>query len=114
MEITKTILPEDHKTIYNGVEVKWFIGDINHGRAEKLGLKPRWEGFPGAVTMIDDGPIWEAWGSCMGKAYQLFAWFDGVTRELIDPHPLQRVEGQDYYFDQEIYNKLTNGDKIPN
>lgn len=96
----------DRTMMYNGIPVKWFIGDINRERAKELGINVRWIGVAGQTKIEKDGPFWEAWGSCLGHAYQLFAWFNPETRELIDIHPLPRVEGQDHYFNQEIYDKL--------
>lgn len=98
------ILPKDKFVEYNGIKTKWFIGDINHSKAKELGLNPRWDKDG---HLIDSGPYWEAWGSCNGQMYQLFAWYNSATRELIDIHALERVEGQDHYFHQETYDMLT-------
>lgn len=103
-----TVLPDNYTTTFNGIEVKWFIGDINHSRAEALGITVRWVGDLGKCKLEKSGAFWEAWGSCMDKAYQLFAWYNSETRELIDITPLARVEGQDYYYDDNIYKALTS------
>lgn len=99
------ILPNDHYTEFNGIKIRWFIGDINTSKAKELGLNPRWTGELGSTKLIDSGPYWEAWGSCLGKAYQLFAWFDTETRELIDIHPL--ANNGSPYFKQENFDLLT-------
>jgi hypothetical protein len=99
------ILPEDQYTEYNGVKVHWVIGDINHSRAKESGLNPHWKGQAGNVIMIDDGSIWEAWGSCLGRPYQLSAWYNGITRELSDIQV--NDDRENYYFHEETYNALT-------
>lgn len=81
---TSQILPTDHITEYNGQKVKWFIGD----------------------TDFNNG-LWQAWGSCNGHAYQMFAHFNYSTRELSGIKVLPRVAGQDYYFHKETYDLLT-------
>jgi hypothetical protein len=99
-------LPDNRTTIFNGIEVRWAIGDINSSRAKELGIDVRWDENG---KLVKSGPFWEAWGYCMGKMYQLFAFYDTETKLLYDITPLKRIEGQDYYFDQNVYDKLTNG-----
>ena len=69
-------------TKYNGVTVKWFIGDWN--------------------TRVN---TWEAWGSVEGKAYQLSAWFNRERQELYDIKV--NSDEKNYYYDAVIYKKLT-------
>ncbi len=92
----------DRTMMYNGIEVKWFIGDINWSRAKELGLTKPYE--KDGYTTSGEGPYWEAWGSCLGKAYQLSAWFNKETKELSDIEPIYDPDNS--YFNQEIYNKL--------
>lgn len=87
----------DRTMMYNGIPVKWFIGDINLSRAIELGccIKEK-----EATRLVNpNGAYWEAWGSCLGKAYQLSAWFNQDTSELTDIKVCE---------DAENYNKLTN------
>lgn len=114
---TTVILPQDHFIIYNGVKVHWFIGDWNSYRAEKLGLTyTNEEGH--ICSKTDNGACWEAWGSCNGRAYQMFAWFDSGKRQLseIMVNPKKQKYQDDkgntykkdaYYFHQETYDLLT-------
>lgn len=126
--IKNIILPENYTTEYNGVKVKWFIGDINSIRVEKLNCfsicknktykevkKRDWllrkkkvlvfDGFVEGKLINKEGAYWEAWGSCNGKTYQLNAWFDRETRELSDI----TIHGDknNYYYDAETYKMLT-------
>ncbi len=75
------VLPEDHYMEYNGIRVHWFIGDLN------------------------SKSCWEAWGSCLGKAYQLFAWYNRETKELTEI--CVNKDNGSSYFSQENYNLLT-------
>lgn len=88
---------------YNGIPVKWFIGDINFKKAVEIGCAKKDD--KGITITNKDGHYWEAHGSCLGKAYQMFAWFNTETLELIDIRA--NKGGERTNFDQEIYNKLT-------
>ncbi len=111
------LLPEDRTIIYNGVETRWFIGDINISRALRLGCVTQEDG--NRFITNHDGAFWEAWGSCNGRVYQLSAWYSAKTRELVDIEVLPRkqkkvnldgttVEEDAYYFHEETYRLLTN------
>lgn len=97
------ILPANYKTAYNGVDIKWFIGDINISMAERLGCF-EWNGRSGSLTS-QKGHYWEAWGRCNGKAYQLRAWFCRVTRELVDIRV--NSDKSNYYYCEETFKMLT-------
>ena len=109
------ILPKTRITNYNGIEVKWFIGDINRDRALTVGAVKEVSGYK---TISGKGAYWEAWGSANGHAYQLCAWYDEITRELVDIRVLgpkqiiinsdgTRTEEHAYYFHKKTYDLLT-------
>jgi hypothetical protein len=77
------VLPSNHILKYNNVDVKWFIGDYN------------WK-----------GQFWEAWGSCEGRPYQMFAKFNQYSRVLSDLHVFNNRTN--IYFHEPTYNLLTS------
>ena len=77
-----TILPSNQRTLFNGIEVVWFIGDHNR--------------LVGA---------WEAWGKCNGRAYQLSAWYNESTREIYDISV--NSDRKNYYYHKETFTMLT-------
>ena len=87
---TSEILPMDHYLKYNGQRVHWFIGDGIFAEGQN--------GFTNR---------WHAWGSCNGKAYQMYATYNSNTRELMGIKVLPKVQGQDHYFHQPTYDLLT-------
>jgi len=94
----------DRTMMYNGIPVKWFIGDLNFSRAKELGCTEPF-GYSGGCKVVKPGPYWEAWGSCLGKAYQLFAYFNEETSELTEIRVCENNGSS--YFSQENYDKLT-------
>lgn len=82
MKPTTQKLPTDHYTEYNGQKVHWFIGDFDA-----------------------DNDHWQAWGSCNGHAYQLFAKYHEGTRTLFDIIVL--YDPNNPYHHQETYELLT-------
>jgi hypothetical protein len=100
---TTAKLGEDHIMYYNGVKVHWVIGDVNMAKATELGLVEEKE--KNIFGLTGDGPYWEAWGSCNGRPYQLFAWFDKGTQMLSNIIVLNDPKND--YFHQETYEILT-------
>lgn len=96
------VLPANYRTVHGGIEIKWFIGDINFDIAVKLGCA-EWIGNTGRM-LKNSGAYWEAWGSLNGKAYQLAAWFDRETRVLSNITILD--DEANYYYSKETVDLL--------
>lgn len=108
----KKILPKDHYTTYNGVKVKWFIGDINFIQAKKIGFLDE------SGKVKSGGSYWHAWGCCGEHPYQLMGWYNNETRELSNVFVLPEFHEQEQpdgsmkkvrspYFNPAVYSQLT-------
>lgn len=113
---SRAILGKNRQTKFNGQQVRWFIGDLNFGKAKELGCIKNINETQRIIN--NNGFYWEAWGSCNGKMYQLFAWYNKEKNELSDINVLppkiyytnrdgETIEEDSYYFDQQTYDLLT-------
>lgn len=75
-------LPYNYITIHGGIVVKWFIGDYDYKNKH-----------------------WQAWGSCLGMAYQLASAYNREKRMLLGIKVLP--DNGSIYFNQQNFDKLT-------
>lgn len=115
-------LTKKFTTSYNSQKIKWFVGDVNFDYAVKIGCgewKVEGKSKSGRLTNLD-GFFWEAWGSCNGHGYQLFAWCSRRKKRWwqfwIKPYHGEVFYLKDIkvcikegkpYFDKQTYNLLT-------
>ncbi len=88
-------LPQDHCTVYNRQKIHWFIGDGKWRAGETY--RPR---------------LWHAWGAYYDEAgkcypYVMYAVYDSTSRMLSEITVLPKRPGQEYYFNQNVFDILT-------
>lgn len=84
---------ERNYIIWNGLEINWFIGDLNQ-----------------VCYTNNFEDVWEAWGSFNGHPYQLSAWYNMEKNELynIEICAVPNTEHYRHYYHKETYEMIQN------
>lgn len=111
MENKTVILKDDYTTEIGGLKISWFIGDRNNIRAEELGLLVwKKEGSRMTGNYIGEVSYWEAHAKVNNRIYQIFAYYNRITRELSEFY--LKSDKSNFYYDEETFKILNKNKEI--